>query len=122
MHARKSDQDKLTVLRKRADFLHAQGHGQRFGCRGLVIHSCANEGLGLRVGYTVTKRTEKSAVARNRIKRRLRAIAADILPGNAVSDTDYILIGKSETAARSYTELCGDLRYCLKKMDRLRAN
>lgn len=69
----------------------------------------------IRVGFTVTKRTEKSAVKRNRIKRRLRAVVADVMPDHAKQSCDYVLIGRSQTLTRPYETLCNDLKWCLKK-------
>lgn len=74
-------------------------------------------GLGhSRIGYTVTKKTENSAVKRNRAKRRLRAAAAEILPLHAAPGCDYVLIGRAMTRLRPFAALCGDLRWCLEKL------
>ena len=87
--------------------------------RGVVVQALAND-LGLvRVGYTVTKKTDKSAVKRNRIKRRLRAAAADVLPFEAEAGYDYVLIGRHQTALRPFADLVGDVRWCLEKLGRL---
>lgn len=71
----------------------------------------------IRVGFIVTKKLAKSAVTRNRIKRRLRSVARDVLPGEAQENTDYILIGRHETLTRPYEYLLEDLRWCLRKID-----
>lgn len=70
----------------------------------------------VRVGYTVTKKTDVSAVKRNRIKRRMRAAAAATLPLYAVPSMDYVLIGRPGTATRPYDTLCNDIQWCLEKM------
>lgn len=62
-----------------------------------------------RVGYTCSKKVG-NAVARNRAKRRLRAAAAEILPGSARPGWDYVLIGRAETtASRPFAALLDDL-------------
>ncbi len=70
----------------------------------------------IRTGYTITKKTEKSAVRRNRIKRRLRAAAQAVIPLHARESHDYVLIGKSLSAVRPFESLCADLRLCLEKL------
>lgn len=116
MRASKSDQASLITIRKRADFLAANGHGQKWVSQGLIVQVRPNDLGEKRVGYTVTKKTDKRAVVRNRIKRRLRAAAADILPRLAKGGTDYILIGRAATEKREFDQLCKDLKWCLGKM------
>lgn len=116
MHASKSDQASLTQIKKRADFLKIQGKGRKWVSHGLIVQSAPNDSGLMRIGYTVSKRVDKSAVKRNRIKRRLRAVAADILPNEAAEGQDYILVGRPQTLTRPYESLCNDLRWCLRKM------
>jgi len=73
-----------------------------------------------RVGYTVSKKVG-NAVARNRAKRRLRAAAADVLPGVAAPGVDYVLIGRRRTLDRPYTALKQDLEAALGKLGMCRA-
>lgn len=117
MHTPKHIQKTLGTLKKRADFLHARTHGRKWVARGLIVQVVANDSDQKRVGYTVSKKVDKSAVRRNRIKRRLRAVAADILAaGGAPAGYDYVLIGRPETATRPYDALSGDLVWCLRKL------
>ncbi|MGB0719388.1 MAG: ribonuclease P protein component [Bdellovibrionales bacterium] len=117
MHASKAQQAALITITKRADFLKIQSKGRKWVSHGLVVQTMPND-LGVRrIGFTVTKRTDKSAVKRNRIKRRLRAVAADILPVHAQAGCDYILVGRPQTATRGYDVLCNDLKWCLGKLD-----
>jgi len=117
MHASKEAQATLTRIKKRSDFVSVQSSGKKWVSQSFILQTRANECDEKRVGFTVTKRTEKSAVKRNRIKRRLRAVAADILPEHAKSGYDYILVGRPQTATRPYETLCKDLKWCLKKLD-----
>ena len=103
-------------MKKRSDFVSMNSHAKKWVSHGLILQVKENDLKQRRVGYTVTKKTEKSAVKRNRIKRRLRAVAADILPINAKDSCDYVLIGRSASATRSYETLKGDLKWCLGKM------
>ena len=117
MHASKSAQQSLTILKKRSEFLSIAKSGKKWVSHGLIIQTAPNDLGCKRIGYTVSKRVDKSAVKRNRIKRRLRSVAADILPAHAQSGRDYILIGRALTATRSYDTLCEDLKWCLKKLN-----
>ena len=58
-------------------------------------------------------------MARNRAKRRLRALAQAVLPSQGQPGHDYVLIGRpSETAARPMTALITDLERALQKLHR----
>ncbi|HOO82337.1 MAG TPA: ribonuclease P protein component [Alphaproteobacteria bacterium] len=116
MHATKDQQSSLTQIKKRAEFLKIQGKGRKWVSHGLILQTAPNEAGEKRIGYTVSKRVDKSAVRRNRIKRRLRAAAADVLSSGALEGHDYILVGRPQTLIRPYEALCDDLRWCLRKM------
>lgn len=119
MQSSKEQQDTLIKIKKRSDFLRIQSKGRKWVSHGLIIQTMPNEDGIKRIGYTVTKRTDKSAVKRNRIKRRLRAAAADILPEHAKNGQDYILVGRPQTLTRPYETLKNDIKWCLGKMDLL---
>lgn len=126
MHTLKSDMKNTERLKKRSDFVALNKKAKKWVSQSLIIQAlkhgeelpCPAESM--RVGFTVTKKVHKSAVKRNRIKRRLRAAAADVLSTHAKPGYDYVLIGRPQTATRAYETLCKDLKWCLKKMDLLR--
>ncbi len=74
---------RLSVLKLRADFLKA-AQGRRQAMPGFLLQARrrgeGTEADGIRVGFTCSKKVG-NAVARNRAKRRLRALAALTLPG-----------------------------------------
>jgi ribonuclease P protein component len=107
---------RLEVIKKRADFVAASKAGRR-GTQGMIVQARRREDdLGARVGFTCSKRVG-NAVARNRAKRRLRAVARDVLPRLAREGWDYVLIGREGiTAKRDFTDLIGDLEYALRKL------
>lgn len=117
MHASKDQQATLIRIQKRSDFVRVQSSGQKWVSQSFVLQVRKNDSDEKRVGFTVTKRTDKSAVKRNRIKRRLRAVAADILPEHAKGGYDYVLVGRPQSASRPYDIMCKDLKWCLKKLD-----
>lgn len=104
------------TLKNRADFVTLNRKGRKWTAPGVVLQALPNELGTVRIGYTVTKKTEISAVKRNRIKRRLRAAAVAVLPEGAAMGHDYVLIGRPMSATRPYESLCGDLRWCLEKL------
>ncbi len=72
-----------------------------------------------RLGFTVTKKVG-IAVIRNRAKRRLRAIAAELMPKWGKPGRDYVLIGRDATATRPFSELLADLEHALQRIERRR--
>lgn len=115
MFASKAQQKTLARLKNRADFLKIQSKGQKWVSHGLIVQIKPNDLGQRRVGFTVSKKVSNSAVKRNRIKRRLRAVAADILPTYSQDSCDYILVGRPLTATRPYETLQNDLKWCLDK-------
>ncbi|MEQ8355769.1 MAG: ribonuclease P protein component [Kiloniellaceae bacterium] len=71
----------------------------------------------VRVGFTVTKKVG-NAVVRNRVKRRLRAAAAEVFPLCGRAGTDYVVIGRLGTLTRAYDALKADLEQAVTKLDR----
>lgn len=70
------------------------------------------------LGFTVTKKVGKAHI-RNRTKRRLRAAAREIFPNHARCDTDYVLIGRYNTASCDFAELRQNMAVALKRINKL---
>lgn len=74
------------------------------------------EAEGIRVGYTASKKVG-NAVTRNRAKRRLRALARDLLPKLGQDGCDYVLIARAgTTTTRDYAALQSDLTWAMGKI------
>lgn len=101
----------ITVLRKRAEFL-AANKGLRNARPGFVLLTRGNENLGKRFGVTVTKKIG-NAVVRNRMKRRMRALARDLLPTKGITGADHVLIGRQGGIERDYQALTAELAKAL---------
>ncbi|MCX7644022.1 MAG: ribonuclease P protein component [Rhodobacteraceae bacterium] len=111
----------LAVLRRRADFLKA-AQARRQGTAGFLLQARRRtpdeDGGTIRVGFTASRKVG-NAVARNRARRRLRAVARAVLPGAGRPGWDYVLVARPEgTAARPYRDLVADLRWALERVHR----
>lgn len=71
----------------------------------------------MRLGITVTKKIGGSVV-RNRMKRRFRALANQILPEVGFAGADHILIGRAGGIERPYDQLSAELGKALKKLQK----
>ncbi len=69
----------------------------------------------VRVGFTVSRKVG-NAVRRNRARRRLRAVVAELLPEHGRAGCDYVLIGRAGTLDRRYTDLVSDLSTALARI------
>ncbi|MEL6167457.1 MAG: ribonuclease P protein component [Pseudomonadota bacterium] len=105
----------VETLTRRSDFLRAS-RGVRAAMPGFVLQMVAGEPGKIRVGYTCSKKVG-NAVARNRAKRRLRALAADVLSEAGRPGTDYVLVGRAgTTAALPFAQLRADLKRALARL------
>ena len=130
----------LPRLKKRRQFLRVARRGRKWATPGLVLQAkrrdadeaerelALNNESGLaaeiksglasgpRVGYTVSRKVG-NAVSRNRAKRRLRAVAGQILPVHGRAGWDFVIIGRQGTLKRSFLNLVKDLETALRKLD-----
>jgi len=86
------------------------------GDKAAVKKAAEEEDSEVRVGFTVTRKVG-NAVARNRVKRRLRAAAAEVFPRIGRAGTDYVVIGRAATLTRPFDALRSDLEQAVAKLD-----
>jgi len=105
----------LRRLVRRAEFL-AANNGRRVPMPGfvLLVRPRADEDATMGIGFTVSKKIG-GAVVRNRMKRRFRALAREILPEAGTPGADHVLIGRSAGIERDYDLLGSELRKALAK-------
>jgi ribonuclease P protein component len=102
-------------LIRRAEFLAANA-GKRVPMPGfvLLVRARADDDPAMGVGFTVTKKIG-GAVVRNRMKRRFRALARDILPEAGIAGADHVVIGRAGGVERDFALLDSELRKALAK-------
>lgn len=108
----------IKTISARKDFL-AANQARRAPSAGFVLLA-RQRGDGdqtMRLGITVTKKIG-NAVVRNRMKRRFRALAREILPQRGIVGADHILIGRASGVERDFDALRVDLEKALAKVSR----
>ncbi len=68
-----------------------------------------------RIGFTASRKVG-GAVARNRAKRRLRAVAALVMPARAVPGHDYVLVARSSVLTCAFATLAADLTTAMNEL------
>ena len=81
----------------------------------LLVRNRRDEDPAMRIGITVTKKIG-GAVVRNRMKRRFRALARQILPASGIPGADHVLIGREGGIERDYGQLAAELEKALRKL------
>ena len=102
-------------LKKNRAFQYVYRKGHSVACRNLVM--LLAPGRDLKIGFSVSKKTG-NAVARNRIKRRLRECFRPYL--GDVKTGLYVIVARPSAAEAAFDDLKRDVRYLLKKQDALR--
>lgn len=115
---------KPTTLKQRSEFLAVAASGKKWVTPGVIVQVGATPiasnnrdelQRACRYGITASKRVG-NAVQRNRAKRRLRALAREVLAFHSSEEHDYVLIARPATVTRVYAELRGDLITALKRL------
>ena len=108
----------LSRLTQRRDYLAANA-GRRAPMPGfvLLVRDRADGSPMMRIGITVSKKVG-NAVTRNRMKRRFRALAREIVPGKGLPGSDHVMIGRAKGIERDFASLRAELTGALEKLHR----
>jgi ribonuclease P protein component len=108
--------NRLSSLTRRADFL-AANRGRRAPMPGfvLLVRPRGDGDARIRLGITVTRKIG-GAVVRNRMKRRFRTLARELLPQHGIAGADHVLIGRQGGIERDFALLRTELEKALRKL------
>ncbi len=119
-------------LKRRAEFLQVAAANRKWVAPGLILQvrrqpspesnsddaprAARSEGARapVRVGFTVSRKVG-NAVNRNRMKRRFRALAREVLPERGHPGSDHVMIGRSGGIERDFALLRDDLAKALER-------
>jgi ribonuclease P protein component len=104
------------IIKKRSDFL-AANRGKRYATPGfvLLVRDRRDDDPTKRLGITITKKVG-NAVVRNRMRRRFRELAREMLATGGLAGADHVLIGRDGGIERDFGELRADLTKALGKL------
>jgi ribonuclease P protein component len=115
---RPQEAQRLGIIRKRADFVAANG-GKRASTPGflLLVRDRDDADATMRVGFTVTRKIG-GAVVRNRMKRRFRALAREIIATTGLCGADHVMIARAKGVEREFSLLRSERAGALDKLRR----
>ncbi len=89
--------------------------GRKWVAKGVIVQIGNGVEGTVRYGLTATKRVG-GAVVRNRARRRMRALAEELLPLHAKAGKDYVLIARAVTAEYPWENLKQEVAIALQRL------
>ena len=107
--------NKLETLKSSKDFQRAKS-GLFFRSKSFLLQAYEDKTYNkVRVGFTVSKQNG-NAVVRNKIKRRLRVIAKNIIGEYGIKNWNYVIIGKKNSLIEDFKNLEFEMNTAIKKI------
>ncbi len=109
---------KIFTFKKRKDFLRVASSFY-VATHNMVLQAALSlsQDNDFWVGYTATKKVG-NAVRRNKSKRRLRAIAREVLIQYGLSYVDYVFVARNTTSYCHFDDLKNDVIYAINKINK----
>ena len=110
----------ISVLKKRSEFLAVAALRKKWVTPAFILQVAPRPDATLPakgLGLTASKKMIGNAVMRNRARRRLRALAHEMLELHSASNTNYVFIARSDILTRAYGDLRADLEKALKRLN-----
>lgn len=122
---------RLERLKTRPEFLKVAASRRKWVTPGLILQAHrrpagqsesemtagGTEEPAIRVGFTVSRKVG-NAVRRNRARRRLKAVAREVLTEQGRAGHDYVIVGRQATVGRPFAELRQDLVQALSRVEK----
>lgn len=111
----------IDTIKNRRDFLAATARGKKCVTSAFILQKVTRDARHpvnageARIGYTVTKKMG-NAVARNRIKRRLREAWKRAAPQRAEAGCDYVLIARNKAMTCDFSELVREMEFAFSRI------
>ena len=118
----KSQSQLFGALRQRRDFLFVQQKGVRQVMTHFILQAAvkpastaSRPAFSYRTGVTASKKVG-NAVARNRAKRRMRALFSKLECDHATTGIDYVLVARHSLVHAAWTELLSEFSIAAKRI------
>lgn len=114
----------ISILKKRSDFLSVASHKKKWVAPAFILqiaprpltpedHDPALASCGL--GLTASKKMIGNAVQRNRARRRLRALAREVMGAHAKAGHNFVLIARKDVLTQDYAAMRADMEKALRR-------
>lgn len=111
----------LERLKKRPDFIRVS-HGNKWVTPTLILQTHQRDTHSTpRLGFTVTKKLG-NAVIRNRIKRRLKGVADEVLEQKCKPGHDYVIVGRKAALSAEHAHILRDMLMASQKIHGMAPN
>ena len=109
----------LSALKKRSEFLAVAAHRRKWVAPPFILQVGPRENAALAargLGLTASKKMVGNAVMRNRARRRLRALAHEMIATHGAPALNYVMIARKDVLKCDFTTLRRELEKALRRL------